>query len=433
VKASLLAAAVFIPALFGQGISGPSVLTNGLGTVGQRSGNDVDLRLFGSVTGIYDTGISPIQVDAAGNQVRPDPAFGVELGYGAYGRHAFRHSFFGINYAGGYRHYSGNSYGGNNQQLSVEYAFQPLRRLVIDATANAGTQIFGTAFGPAYPGSGTPDANLLLFDNRTNYFGATVTGTYLLNRTTSIFASGSANTVHRQSQGLSDSTGYNAAGGIQHQFNRNTFVTLSYTHLHYSFNGVRGESNTNSYTISFMRRFARTWTASVSGGAFQTSVSYLQLVELPPYLAEILGVASLPILVNQQSTVPTIQLFLSKQYRRSNFSASAGRVISPGNGLYLTSKQDNIGAGYSYSGIQRVGLSAAISWNQMNSLGQNLSAFRQLTSSLNVGYFVGHGFNLTATYNYRHQVTGSSTYLTNSSRVVFGIAYSPGNIPISFH
>lgn len=136
------------------GFSGPSILTQGSGGIGQRSGNDVDLKYFVNGTGIYDTGITPYAV-SNGKLVKPGGLFGVELGFGSYGRHSFRRSTLGLDYNGNYRHYSSASgYDGTNQQLGLNYTYQKSRKLSFDFVASAGTQSFGTAFGNFYGGEG---------------------------------------------------------------------------------------------------------------------------------------------------------------------------------------------------------------------------------------------------------------------------------------
>ena len=118
----------------------------------------MDFRYFASVNGIYDTGLSPFQLDSDGKLLKPDPVEGVEIGYGAYGSHNFRRSRLGLDYTGSYRNYTNNlNYDGNSQQLALGYSLQASRRWMLDMRADAGTQIYGTAFGPAYPGSGNPD------------------------------------------------------------------------------------------------------------------------------------------------------------------------------------------------------------------------------------------------------------------------------------
>ena len=79
---------------------GPGILTRGAGDIGTRAGQDVNLRVFGSVNGIYDTGLQPYSVDGAGHLVTVDGLYGVETALGVYGVHNFQHARLGLDYKG---------------------------------------------------------------------------------------------------------------------------------------------------------------------------------------------------------------------------------------------------------------------------------------------------------------------------------------------
>lgn len=441
-KFSLLAMApvmVLIPPMWGQGgtpqFTGPAVLTQGLGTVGQRSGGDVDLRFFVGATGVYDTGITAFALDEDGKLLRPDPLYGVETVWGAYGRHYFRRSFIGLDYSGNYRRYANSSsFGGTNHQLSAEYAIQVSRRWVLDFRGDAGTQVFGTAFGSSFPNTGSPvDSNNLLFDNRTSYLQGGLQATYLLSNRTSVTMGGSGYLIRRDAQTLPGVNGYTLTGAIQHQVSRDTFVGINYSHTGFSYPSLYGSSTNNTYMASITHKFARTLSVTIGGGAFMSSVVGTQNILLDPILAELLGIPFIPVAFERNNTFPMAQASVTKQFRRSSFSANASRMISAGNGLYLSSRQDSVGAGYAYTGFRRVGLSASVNWSKMGALAQQLPPFQQFNSTARLTYNLGHGFNLSGAYNFRHQDINTGPYLTNSSRVSFGIMYSPSNIPLSFH
>jgi hypothetical protein len=48
------------------GYQGPGILSNGVGDIGSRSGQQLNLRFFGSVNGVYDNGLQPVQLQLAG-------------------------------------------------------------------------------------------------------------------------------------------------------------------------------------------------------------------------------------------------------------------------------------------------------------------------------------------------------------------------------
>ena len=156
--------------------------------------------------------------------------------------------------------------------------------------------------------------------------------------------------------------GYNATASIQHQLSRDFFVSVSYYHTHYDFTRQFGNSDSNNYMISFTKNFGRTWSATIGGGAFTSSVTSLQLIPLPPDLQEILGIPALPVISHHDNVLPLYQISLSKQFRKSSVNASASSMINQGNGLYLTSRQESIGGSYAYTGFRHFSLSAGVGW-----------------------------------------------------------------------
>ena len=72
------------------GYMGPGVLSRGAGDVGQRSGQQLDLRFFADVQGVYDNGIQPFSVDPQGNLIKVNGLYGVQVDVGAYGSHTWR-------------------------------------------------------------------------------------------------------------------------------------------------------------------------------------------------------------------------------------------------------------------------------------------------------------------------------------------------------
>lgn len=431
---ALLPVLVLIPAASGQ-FSPPDFLAGGFGTVGQRAGADVNLRFFGGATGIYDTGLVPATVDADGKLLKPDPLFGVETTWGIYGKHPFRRSSLGLDYSGNYRRYTNIAdYNGANQQLAAEYGIQASRRLFLNFRGDAGTQTFGTVFGPAFPGSDAPvDSGSMLLDNRMTFWQGSANATYLITQRTSASFGGGGYAIRRELPALPDVNGVTAHGSIQHQLSPRTVVSVQYSFAHFKFLGTTGETNNNTYLANVSHKLTPTLSISGGGGAFLTLNVGTMNIPLPPELAEILGVPFIPVPFRRNSTLPMYQASISKQFRRSILSAGAGRTVIPGNGVYLTSRQESVSGGYSYAGFRRLSLSTSAQWIRMTAMMQELPIFSQFNITGNISYQLGAGFNLTGSYAYRHQGVSVGTFLTDSSRISFGIMYSPGNIPLSFH
>jgi hypothetical protein len=423
------------PALWAQvapTFQGPGILTRDAGGVGRRSGQDVDLRVFGSVMGVYDNGIIPFAVDADGRLAQPGALAGGELSFGAYGRHQFRRSVLGLDYRGDYRHYpSFSQFNSSNHALTLGYTRQMSRRTMLDLRQAAGTQTFGVAFLGMGPGS-VVDQNSLLFDNRLSFLQSTGTVTHALNPRTAVSASGTGYTVRRKAAALADVNGYNLSGAIQRQVGRRQTIGAIYSHIHYDFSRAFGESDINMYAGSYRLEFARFWTFSLQAGVFRSAVQGVQRTTLDPAIAALLGVNSVPTIFYKENTLPLTEARLQRQFRRALASAFYTRTVMPGNGLFLTSRQEFYGASYSFTGLRRWSITLEASASRMDALAQTLQALNQRGGGATVTYRLASGLNLTATYLRRRQDLTGTEFRRDGSRVAIGLSFSPGEIPISF-
>ena len=91
------------------GYSGPEILSRLANTTGERGGVATGFQFYAGVNGTYETGYVPASVDAAGHITTPGGLYGVFANIGAYGRHKWRHTAFGLDYSGNFRHYTTNS------------------------------------------------------------------------------------------------------------------------------------------------------------------------------------------------------------------------------------------------------------------------------------------------------------------------------------
>src|SRR5689334_9605644 len=119
---------------------GPGVLSRGAGDIGLRSGQEVALRYYFNVAGVYDTGLQPFSVDQAGKLIQVNGLYGEQVDVGAYGTHRWKRALLGLDYRGNFTHYENNSfYDGSNHNLTLGYTLQQSRRIVYEMQATAGT------------------------------------------------------------------------------------------------------------------------------------------------------------------------------------------------------------------------------------------------------------------------------------------------------
>lgn len=414
---------------------GPGIFTHGAGDIGTRSGQQVALRFYADISGVYDSTIQPISLDAKGNLAQVNGLYGVETNLGLYGVHQWKTAQLGLDYRGNFRHYSENSYyDGSDHQLVLGYTYQKSRRLYFDMQEIAGTlsRSIGSVPGVTV---GIPTVvdqpTSLLFDNREYFTQSSFTGTYLLTTRTSFSAGGDGFLVRRQSAALVGLNGYTLHGSIHHRLSRISTVGANYRHEHYDFPRAFGQSDIDSYEVDYASQLGRRWKFKLQAGIFRVEVQGVREVALDPAIAAILGTNNVPQTFYKQDTFPTGIAQLSRQFKTSAFYLQYTRSVSPGNGVYLTSRTESANATYSYTGLRKVSFTISGGEDSLASVGQNLQGYRQFNGGTGLIYALTHAIHLTARYDARHQEVNLAGYRRSSYRVAMGIAFSPGSVPLS--
>ncbi len=414
---------------------GPGVLTGGADTIGNRSGEQVDLRLYAGLNGVYDNGLQPVSVDSKGNLVEIGGLYGIELAFGAYGVHSWRAAQLGLDYRGDLIHYTNDStLDSSNHSMKLGYTYQKSRRLYFDLQGIGG--LYSNFLG-AVPGeiSATPgivtQPSLLLFDNRTYFLQGNAGMTYLLSARASVTLGGDGFTVQHQSSALVNTVGYGARGTFQYRVTRVTTVGAEYDREHFQYPGAFGHSDINVYNAIFSTQMGRLWTFSVTGGVDQVSTQGLQTVSLAPAIAALLGITSTVHTFSAQNWVPSGRANLARKFKAANLSFRYERSVLPGNGVYLTSRSENGVAEYSYTGVRKVSLGINGGYASLTSLGQGIAPYRTFIAGASFTYNLTHALHAVARYDVRDQEIELAGYRRTSYRATIGIAFSPGTLPLS--
>ena len=418
--------------------SGPGVLSRGAGDIGNRAGAQVDLRLWGDVTGIYDTGLQPYQLDSKGNLVTVNGLYGVQVELGAYGTHRWRTALLGLDYNGNYTHYaSASSFDSTTQNLRLGYTYQKSRRLSLDfrQLAGTGTLGYGTAGFNGDPSSipsnfvNTPTA--LLFDNRYYYLQSTMDVTYIQSARTSYTVGGDGFFVRRQGAGLAGTNGYNLRGSVQHRISKRKTIGAIYEHIHFDFPPAFGQSDIDGAELFFSTAIGRRWTFSAKAGAFVAQIEGIQQVALDPVIAALLGTSFSERAFAGQSIYPSGSISLNGRFRRSALSFHYSQEITPGNGVYLTSQQKEGGASFTYSGIRNWSLGLNGGYTRLNGLGQGLQAYGSITGGGSATYRITRALHALVRFDARDQQIDVVGYKHTGYRASIGLAFSPGDLPLS--
>jgi len=413
---------------------GPGVLSRGVGDIGMRSGEQVQLRYYAGVSGTIETNLAPFAVDAQGNLIRIHNLYGLELSGGVYGVHSWKRSQLAVDYLGSYqRNLNSNAYNGSNQSLSLGYTVQATRRLTVDLRESVGTALSGIeAYGntPADPHAAfTPTT--ILFDARTNYGQSSLFATYAESARTSFSFGGSAFIQDRKSVGLANSYGYDFTGSMQHRLSRTTTAGATYTYSHNEFKAFQSYSDSNTYHGTFATVLGRFWTFSLEGGVTVSEVNSQVTLALDPVLAALLGRPTITAASYVRAIYPSGTATLQRKFRNATLGFNYFRGLNSGNGIYTASRLDTAMMSISYTAARKLNLGLSGGYTGLVSIGQDLLKFSQYSGSLGLTYTLGRGIHASASYLFAEQEGTGVNYNRSSSRAVLGLIYSPGSLPLA--
>ncbi len=409
--------------------------TRGAGDIGMRSGEAADFRLFAGISAIYDNGIQPVSLDSSGHLSTVNGLYGAEVSLGVYGQHQYKHAKLGLDYTGTFRHYNANTYwDGSDHQFALGYTYQKSQRTTFDLRQTAGTSSLGSSFAGALPDAFNTvvDPTTLLFDNRTYYLQSTADVSYSQSMRNTLTVGGDWSTVQRQSSALVGVNTYGLHGTFARRLSLANTFGITYNHTHYDFSHGFGESDIDTVQGFFTRTFGRSWKASVHAGIYHSEVVGLQQFALDPVLAVLLGAPSITEVFYRANWLPSAEGILTRTFKRSLITASYARSITPGNGVYLASREQLGGVNYAYTGIRKWTFNFLANYAQLSSLGPGLPPYSQYSGGTGFTYALTRALYVTGHYDLRHYDIAADSFQRTASRITLGLSFSPAEIPLSF-
>jgi hypothetical protein len=407
-----------------------------VGSIGSRSGEQVDLRYYLGVSGVVDGTNAPFAIDPKGNLIHTPYLYGVELDGGVYGVHSWKRSQLGLNYVGSYTRYFSNyqTYSSTNHALSLGYTNQLSRRLKLDLRESAGSLTYGTgqvadAASTDLNSSFTPAQRL--FDTRTYYLQSSVSATYLESARTSFTVGGGAFLQNLKSAGLSNGWGYSFNANMMRRMSKTTTLGATYEYSHFEFPGFSSKSTSHTFHGLYATGLGQFWTLSIEAGATVTQGESLFSFTLNPVLAAIFGQSTVTGITNFQTIYPSGSVALKRRFRRASLAFNYFRGVNSGNGAYTTGRLDNAYASFSYTGLRKLNLGVDGGYFSLKSIGENLGNYAQYSAGGGVSYALGRDIHLSLRYDFRDQQVDVSNYRHNGSRATVGVNFSPGNLPLS--
>ncbi len=413
---------------------GPAILSRG-GTSSLRFPSEtVKIRPFVSASANYDTGITPVTVSAQG-QIPNDSSFGGEVQAGLYGYYRWKTAVLGLNYRGDYRDYIKNSYyNGSDQSLSLIFQKQLERHLSATLRESAGlfSQNFYTPapynlVDPTFAYVPTND----IFDGRTIYMDTSLDVIYRMSARLSFNFGGDGFLTRRESSSLYGDTGYRARGDFAYRTNRYATTGAAYDFTNYTFTKGFGGSNIHTLQLTQAFRFGRNWELSLRAGGSRVETSGIIQVAVDPVIAAIIGNTEGLQTIHRINWVPSAKVLLTRKFHHATLSLTYDRGVVPGNGLYLTSRQENIFGNLSYSGVRKWTFAVQGGHVSFGSVTQNIGNYGSWTGGAGVTYKIAGPFGFVARYDYRRYDIAETVFNRNTSRASIGVSYSAKDIPLA--
>ena len=415
--------------------AGPAILSRGEAPAAMAT-RQLDFRPFLTVTGTYDTGLTGVTLNSQG-QLAGSSSYGISLTGGVSGIHSWKHTKVGLDYTGSLTHYFRTTYYDNtNQSLSLGITHEFSRRLNLVLRESAGL------FSQNYTTLGLPQTVPFdssqsyvpvtdFFDNRTMFLTTQADLVYQKTARLSFDLGGDEFVNRRRSAALYSANGASGRWDVQYRISRRTTIGAGYSYSYYTFKGIIGSSNMHRTMGTFAARLSRSWEFTGDAGVVRVENRFERMVPLDPVVAQLLGYSQGTQLVYSIDYVPAFSGRLSRTFRRGIFWVSGARTLTPGNGLFLTSKTANATTGYTYTGLRRWSFTAQAMYNRGSSMGNVLGTYADLSGGLSLSRQIVKSLHIVAGGDARRY---QSPNFTLYNRTVYdahiGLGFAPGAIPL---
>jgi hypothetical protein len=185
------------------------------------------------------------------------------------------------------------------------------------------------------------------------------------------------------------------------------------------------------YTARVNRDFGRRWSTSLGAGVFTAEIQGLQSVSFDPVIAALLGVPSGTQAFYRKSIYPSGEVRVVRRFKTAQASLVYQLGVTPGNGVYLTSRQETGSLSISYTGVRKWAFSVGGIYGKLITIGQGIAPYTQRSGSVGTTYELVKSLHATARFDLRDQTVDIHGYERTGYRAAVGLSFSPGAVPLS--
>ncbi len=357
-------------------------------------------------------------------------AWGYDIGGGVTGYHQFETGTLSLSYRGDYRSYGGANSSGTDQSLAFSYTQRLNQRWSMSVNASGGIYLFGANYySYGNEGPTTPITNPLSTETRFLQSGLSVT--YQQSRRLAYTVSGNFFLTRYNYSQAFGSTGGSGTVSANYRLDRRNNVGATYSHTAFYYQQNAGSAQIDTVFVTYSHVFSNRTTLDLSGGVSRTHAQGtitepVTVVVAGQTLSGFVGGA-----YNQIAYVPSFQGTLARNWRRFEFSVSAGQTVSPGNGVYLTSKDAFVSGSVSRS-WRRSNFSAGGGFFHIISLANTVSgSYTSGSFAASYGYNIVRYLSAHVAYSYYRNGSFGTFTSNNDSRFTIGLSVSSKSVPLT--
>jgi hypothetical protein len=352
------------------------------------------------------------------------------------GRHFWKHDQIGVDYSGDYSRYSGNSsYNGQNQTLNLDFTHEFSRRLSLSFVESG--SMFSQNYALENP-VGSPDVSIAsinlavsptvqILGFGTRQFNSMETLTWQKSARLSLSYGGGFFAVQQLGAGLFGTTGYQAQADINYRYTRKMTIGAYYSFSDYLYSHHIALSHSNTFGGIFSYALSKRTQIRLRGGVTRSESESLTTVPIDPVIAILIGRSSATIDSYRASLFSDVSAQLVKDFGRSrSMNIAYAHGLAPGNGLILTSVQQNISAGYSARLFHWYTATVNAGYSTLSSESQTVSKYSTEYLGFNLSRPYRHGLTTNFGADYRHfSLEGGPPTLHSQFRITTGFAWGP--------
>ena len=415
--------------------AGPAILSRGEAPAAMGA-PQISFRPYLELTGVYDTGLTGVAVNSNG-EIGNQDSYGVEVTGGISGIHSWKHTMLALDYRGSYRHYTQQTYyDGSDQSLMLGITHQFTRRTSLVLHENGG--LFSGGFGllglpqtAQFDPSGNYIPNTDFYDNRTFFLATSANLIYQKTARLSFSFGGVGTLVERRSSALYGVIGASANADVQYRVSRRSTIGATYSYTHYDYIGVLSGADIHSAALTYATRLTRWWEITGFAGVARAESKFVRSVTLDPAIQALLGIQTATAISYGIRYTPNAAIRISRTFRRGVLYGAAGRGITPGNGLFLTSIDTYVNGGYTFTGLRRWSLGANISQDWEKSFGNLTGRYNTFSSGFTVSrQILGSVHFVAGAAARKYGSPDFSRYNRPVYDVRVGLGFTPGAVPL---